>query len=33
MWPEPTILRDKIYGDLEEQRRTATFVKATCISI
>ena len=23
MWPEPTPLRDKLYGNLEELRRTA----------
>ena len=32
-WPEPTLLRDKLYGNLEELRRTATFVKTTGISI
>ena len=25
MWPEPTPLRDKVYGVLEELRRTAAF--------
>ena len=25
-WPEPTLLRDKLYGNLEELRRTAAFV-------
>ena len=25
MWPEPTLLRDKLYGNLEELRRTAAF--------
>ena len=29
-WPDPTLLRDKLYGDL---RRTAAFVRATGISI
>ena len=33
MWPEPTLLRDKLYGNLEELFRTAAFVKATGISI
>ena len=32
-WPEPTLLRDKLYGNLEELRRTAAFVRATSISI
>ena len=32
-WPEPTLLRDKLYGNLEELRRTAAFVRATGISI
>ena len=32
MWPEPT-LRDKLYGNLEELRRTAAFVRATGISV
>ena len=32
-WPEPTPLRDKLYGNLEELRRTAAFVRATGISI
>ena len=27
MWPEPTLLRDKLYGNLEEVRRTAAFVR------
>ena len=26
-WPEPTLLRDKLYGNLEELRRTAAFVR------
>ena len=29
MWPEPTPLRDKLYGNLEELRRTAAFVRTT----
>ena len=33
MWPEPTLLKDKLYGNLEELRRTAAFVRATGISI
>ena len=33
MWPELMLLRDKLYGNLEELRRTAAFVKATGISI
>ena len=33
MWPELTLLRDKLYGNLEELRRTATFMRATGISI
>ena len=33
VWSEPTLLRDKLYGDLEELRRTAAFVRATGISI
>ena len=32
-WLEPTPLRDKLYGNLEELRRTAAFVRATGISI
>ena len=32
-WPDPTLLRDKLYGNLEELRRTADFVRATGISI
>ena len=31
-WPEPTPLRNKLYGNLEELRRTAVFVRATGIS-
>ena len=33
MWPEPKPLRDKLYGSLKELTRTATFVRATGISI
>ena len=33
MWPEPTLLKDKLYGNLEELKRTAAFVRATRISI
>ena len=32
MWPEPTLQRDKLYGNLEELRRTAAFVRTTGIS-
>ena len=32
-WPDPTLLRDKLYGNLEELRRTAAFVRTTGISI
>ena len=32
-WQEPTLLKDKLYGNLEELKRTATFVRATGISI
>ena len=32
MWPEPTV-RDSLYGNLEELRRTAAFVWAASISI
>ena len=32
-WPDSTLLRDKLYGNREEQRRTATFMRATGISI
>ena len=28
MWPEPIPLRDKLHGNLEGLRRTATFVRA-----
>ena len=33
MWPEPVPLRVKLCGNLEELRRTATFVRATAISV
>ena len=33
MWPEPIPLRDKLYDNLEELRRTAAFVRATGISV
>ena len=33
MWPEAIPLRDKFYGNLEELRRTAAFVRATGISV
>ena len=33
VWPEPVPLRDKLYGNLEELRRTADFVRATGISV
>ena len=33
MWPEPIPLRDKLYRNLEELRRTAAFVRATGISV
>ena len=33
MWSEPKLLRDKLYGNPEELRRTATFMRATGISI
>ena len=33
MWPEPALLRDKLYGNLEELRRTAAFLRTTGISI
>ena len=32
-WPEPTLLRDKLYSNLEELKRTAAFVRATGIAI
>ena len=33
MWPEPTLVRNKLYGNLEELKRTAAFVRTTGISI
>ena len=33
MWPEPTLQRDKLCGNLEELRRTAAFMRTTGISI
>ena len=33
MWPELTLLRDKLYGNLEELNRTTTFLRATGISV
>ena len=33
MWPEPTLLREKLHGNMEELRRTAAFVTAIGISI
>ena len=33
MWPKPTLLRDKFYGNFEELRRTAASVRTTGISI
>ena len=33
LWPEPISLRDKLFGNLEELRRTAAVVKATGISV
>ena len=33
MWPEPNPLRDKIYGILEELKRTAVFMRAMGISV
>ena len=32
-WPEPTLLGDELYSNLEELRKTAAFVRATGISI
>jgi hypothetical protein len=28
-WPDPTPVRSKLYGNLEELQRTAAFVRAT----
>ena len=33
MWPEPMPLRDKLYGSMEELRKTAAFVRVTGISV
>ena len=33
MWPEPTPLRVKLYGNLEELRRTVAYVRATGTSV
>ena len=33
MWPEPIPLRDKLYGNLEQLRRTAVFMRATGVSV
>ena len=33
IWLEPIPLRDTLYGNLEELRRTAAFVRATGISV
>ena len=33
VWPEPKLLRDKLYGNLEELKRTAAFVMATGICV
>ena len=33
MWTKPTLLRDKLYGNLEKLRRIAAFVRTTGISI
>ena len=33
MWPEPIPLRDKLYDNLEELRRTAAFVRATGVPV
>ena len=33
MWPEPNLLRDKLYGSLEELRRTSVFVRASPSSV
>ena len=32
-WPEPIPLKEKLYGDLEALRRTASFVRATGVSV
>ena len=33
MWSEPTLLRDTLYGNPKEVRRTAAFVRTTGISV
>ena len=33
MWPEPTLLKGKLYGNLEELRRTAALVRTTGVSV
>ena len=33
MWPEPTLLRDKLYGNLKELKWITAFVRTTGISI
>ena len=33
LWPEPIPLRDKLYGKLEELKRTVALVRATDISV
>ena len=32
MWPEPTPLRDRLHGSLEDLKRIASFVLATIIA-
>ena len=33
VWPDPTPLREKVYDNLEELRRTAAFVRATDLCV
>ena len=33
MWPEPALLWNKLYGNLEKLRRTAASVRATGMSV
>ena len=33
IWPDQTTLRNKLFGNLEELRRTAAFVRATGVGI
>ena len=33
MWPEPKSLRDKLYGNLQELKRTVAVVRAAGISV